>query len=72
MNKEELKRQYSVNADKIAWKECENGGYKWKTSKVNKDGFYINEEKGGKYTVVDSKTNSRTRFRHNLADLEEL
>ena len=36
MNKEELKRQYSVNADKVAWEECENGGYKWKTSKVNK------------------------------------
>lgn len=71
MNKEELKRQYSVNADKVAWEECENGGYKWKTSKVNKNGFYINEEKG-KYTVVDGKTNSVCRFTHDLSDLEEL
>lgn len=70
MNKERLKTNYNVDADKVDWQESENRGYKWKTSPTNKRGFYINEEYGN-YTVVDGKTNSVCRFTHDLSDLEE-
>lgn len=44
MTKEHLLKSYNVDADKVKWQECENGGYKWKTSAVNKNGYYINQE----------------------------
>lgn len=70
MNKENLKKNFGVNAEKIKWQEFENGGYKWQASAINRNGYYINKENGD-YTVVDSKTNSVCGFTHDLSDLEE-
>lgn len=71
MNKQKLKTNFGVDAEKIKWQAFENGGYKWQTSATNKNGYYINNENGD-YTVVDAKTNSVCRFTHDLSDLEEV
>lgn len=70
MNKENLKIQYNVDADKVKWRECENRGYKWETSDISTKGYYINKE-GNDYTVVDAKTNSVCKSVHDLSALEE-
>lgn len=70
MNKEKLKMEYNVDADKVSWKERENRGYKWKTSDISKNGYYINKE-GNDFTVVDAKTNSVCHSTHDLSELEK-
>jgi len=70
MNKERLKTNFNVDANKIKWQQCENGGYKWETSRSEK-GYYINKE-GNNYTVVEEKSNTAINFTRDLSGLEEL
>lgn len=69
MDKARLKKQFNVDADKVSFKECENHGYKWETTRNNKNGYYINR-KDDNYQVIDANTNSVVQFRHDLSDLE--
>lgn len=71
MTKERLKKQYNVDADKVIFKECENYGYKWETTRNSKYGYYINR-KDDNYQVIDANTNSVVQFRHDLSDLEDI
>lgn len=70
MNKERLKTNFNVDANKIKWQQCENGGCKWETSRSEK-GYYINKE-GNNYTVVEEKSNIAINFTRDLSGLEEL
>ena len=68
MNKENLKIQYNVDADKVKWRERENRGYKWETSDISLQLYY---KEGNDYTVVDAKTNSVCKRVHDLSVLEK-